>query len=91
MKWQKLTDPVKMRSSFQSLIAMRADIGWIRDMPARLKAPPRIERQGKLKSLFVEGDYTANGGKVDFYLEFIPEGRRWKLYGIRIYVLPPKR
>lgn len=33
----------------------------------------------------VEGSYDTSGIKTDFELQYIPEGKEWKLFGIRVY------
>ncbi len=83
--WAKQTNPDKMKSSFQNLIDGGADISEIKSMKADFKRAGEIEREGSLKKLMIEGSYDTSGIKTDFELQYIPEGKEWKLFGIRVY------
>jgi hypothetical protein len=89
--WQKQTSPDKMKSSFQNLIDGEADIKEIKDMKANFKRAGEIEREGSLKKLMAEGDYDTSGIKTEFELQYIPEGKEWKLFGIRVYAAVKRR
>lgn len=89
--WAKQTSPEKMKSSFQNLIDGGADMSSIKDMTATFKRAGEIEREGSLRKLMAEGEYATSGVKTEFELQYIPEGKDWKLFGIRVYTGVKKR
>ena len=82
--WAKQVTPEKFKSSFQNLIDGGADLSPIKNMSADFKRAGEIEREGSLRKLMVEGSYDTSGIKTEFELQYIPESKDWKLFGIQV-------
>lgn len=82
--WQKQISPEKMKESFQGFIDGQADLSEIKSLKANFTSPPNIKRQGSLRILEVKGDYDTTPNKSTFELQYIPEGKEWKLFGINV-------
>ncbi len=89
--WAKQTSPEKMKNGFQNLIDGKADMSSIKSMKATFTRAGEIEREGTLRKLMVEGSYDTSGVKTEFELQYIPESKEWKLFGIRVYTGVKKR
>lgn len=83
--WARQTTPEKMKASFQNLIDGDADMSEIKSMTAEFTKDAAIEREGSLRKLMTEGEYDTKDIKTKFELQYIPEGKAWKLFGIRVF------
>lgn len=82
--WQKQTSPEKMKKSFQGFIDGEADLSPIRSMKANITNTPKVEKSGSLRKLEIKGEYNTTPNKTTFELQYIPEGKDWKLFGINV-------
>lgn len=89
--WQKQTSPEKMKSSFQSFIDGKADLSEIKSLKANFTSPPTVRHGSSLRILEVKGDYDTTPNKSTFELQYIPEGKEWKLFGINVVTTIQKR
>lgn len=83
--WAKQTSPEKLKTSFQGFIDGEADMSDIKSMKADFTSPLEIEREGSIRKLMAKGEYDTSPLKTEFELQYIPEGKEWKLFGIRVY------
>jgi hypothetical protein len=83
--WARQTTPDKLKAGFQNLIDGDADMSEIKSMKAEFTKDASIEREGSLRKLMTEGEYDTKDIKTKFELQYIPEGKQWKLFGIKVY------
>lgn len=83
--WQKQITPEKFKESFQGFIDGNADMSGIRDKQATFTSPAEITKSTGVKTLEVKGEYDTFPNDTTFELKYIPEGKEWKLIGIRVY------
>ncbi len=89
--WARQTSADKMKDGFQNLIDGKADISEIKTMTADFTRAGEIEREGSLRKLMAEGSYATAGIKTEFELQYIPEGKEWKLFGIQVRTAAKRR
>jgi hypothetical protein len=77
--WQKQTSPENMKTSFQGFIDKGIRINSIGSLDADFSPTPSIGREVGFKTLKVEGKYDTSPNKTKFELNYIPEGKEWKL------------
>jgi hypothetical protein len=82
---QKTANPEKMKQTFQLFIDGEMDISSISSMTATITSPAKIETKGSYNVLSVSGEYPTYGIKTTFDLQYIAEGKDWKLLLIKIY------
>lgn len=77
--WQKQTSPENMKTSFQGFIDKGIRINSISSLDADFSPSPEIGREVGFKTLKLEGKYDTSPNKTKFELNYIPEGKEWKL------------
>ena len=77
--WQKQTSPENMKTSFQGFIDKGIRINSIGSLDADFTSSPNIGREVGFKTLKLEGKYDTSPNKTKFELNYIPEGKDWKL------------
>lgn len=82
--WQKQTSPSKLEKLFKVFIENNGDVRKITSMEPELTGRARIRREAGFKMLNVNGYYDTSPRNVKFELKYIPEGKDWKLSGIRV-------
>ena len=88
--WQRQTNPEKMKTSFQTFITGRTDISVISAMDATFTSPAKIEKRIGMNMLDVKGEYATSPIRTTFELQYVPEGKEWKLALIKV-VAPIKK
>jgi hypothetical protein len=83
--WQRQTNPDKLKQGFQTFIDGRTDISAIESMDATFTTPPGIIKNLGYNMLNVKGEYPTSPIKTTFELQYVPEGKDWKLALIRVY------
>lgn len=83
--WQKQTNPEKLKQGFQAFITGETDISNISSMKATFTTPPSVIKNMGYDMLDVKGEYPTSGIKTTFDLQYVPEGKDWKLAAIRVY------
>lgn len=83
--WQKQTSPEKLKEGFQKFIDGKVDISEISSMKASFTTPQSIVKNLGYDMLDVKGEYPTSGIKTTFDLQFVPEGKEWKLAAIKVY------
>ncbi len=82
--WQKQTTPESLKSVFQGFIDMNISIGSISDLEADFSPEPAIGREVGFKTLKLSGKYPTSPNVTKFELNYIPEGKEWKLSKIEV-------
>jgi hypothetical protein len=77
--WQKQTSPEKLKSSFQPFIDKHISIESIRSLEAEFSPDPEIGREVGYKTLMLLGKYDTSPNLTKFEINYIPEGKEWKL------------
>lgn len=88
--WQKNVTPDKFKEGFKQFIDRKVDMGAIKSEKANFTAGPKINKKGKLSELLVEGGYNISPSSVDFKLNYVAQGKDWKLSGIEVKRLREK-
>jgi hypothetical protein len=88
--WAKQTNPDKLKQGFQTFIDGRTDISSISSMNATFTSEPSIIKNLGYNMLSVKGEYSTSPIKTTFELQYVPEGKDWKLALIRV-VAPIKK
>jgi hypothetical protein len=83
--WQKQTNPDKLKQGFQLFIDGRTDISGIESMDATFTSGPEVIKNLGYNMLSVKGEYPTSPIKTTFELQYVPEGKEWKLALIRVY------
>jgi hypothetical protein len=81
--WQKQVTPDGMKTMFRQFIDGEADFGEIRDMDAVLTLR-KVKKEGSYKILEVNGEYPTTPNTTKFELNYLAEGKDWKLSKIRV-------
>ena len=82
--WQRQSSPAKLKSTFQTFIDRKIDIGEVRTMGADFTSKPRVDDSKGFKELILEGEYDTSPNPTKFELKYTPEGKNWKLTGIMV-------
>lgn len=89
--WQKQTNPDKMKQTFQNFIDGEADVSNISSMTATFTSQPQLVKKFGLDMLDVKGEYPTYPIKTTFELQYVPEGKDWKLGLIQVYTAIKKK
>ncbi len=81
--WQKQVTPDGMKDMFRQFIDGKASFGEIRDMDASFTTQ-KIKKDGQYKVLEVNGEYPTSPRTTTFQLNYLAEGKDWKLSKIRV-------
>lgn len=82
--WQKQVTPEQFKQGFNDFIVKKVEISEIKQMDANFTSSPKIDKSRGLKELVVEGRYDTSPLPTKFKLNYVPEGKEWKLYGIEV-------
>ena len=82
--WQRQSSPAKLKSTFQTFITQKIDIGAVRTMGADFTSKPRVDDSKGFKELILQGKYETLPNPTRFELKYTPEGKNWKLTGIMV-------
>lgn len=77
--WQKQTTPASLKSTFQSFITNNISIASIDPLEATFTSEPEVGREVGYKTLKLKGQYPTSPNVTKFELNYIPEGKDWKL------------
>lgn len=77
--WQKQTTPESLKTTFQGFIDKGISIASIRSLDADFSPSPEIGREVGYKTLKLNGKYPTSPNVTKFELNYIPEGKDWKL------------
>ncbi len=83
--WQKQITPDRMKQTFQVFIDGRTNISAISSMDASFTSSAKIQKQAGISLLDVKGEYPTSPIKTTFELQYMPEGKEWKLFLIKVY------
>jgi hypothetical protein len=83
--WQKQITASDLQTNFQAFIDGKADMSDIRSMTAKFNSAPEITRSSGTKTLEANGEYPTTPNASTFELKYIPEGKEWKLIGLKVY------
>jgi hypothetical protein len=78
-EWQKQTTPESMKTTFQGFIDKSISIKDISSLDAEFSPSPSIGREVGFKTLMVEGKYSTSPNLTKFELNYIANGKDWKL------------
>jgi len=78
-EWQKQTSPESMKTTFQGFIDKNISISNISSLVAEFSPSPSIGREVGYKTLILEGKYSTSPRLTKFELNYIPNGKEWKL------------
>jgi hypothetical protein len=87
---QRTANPAKMKETFQMFIDGEMDLSAVSGMTATITSPAKLENRSGFSVLSVSGEYPTSGVKTTFDLQYVAEGKDWKLLLIKIYA-PIKR
>ena len=82
--WKKQTSVEKLETTFRGFIDQKVDIGKISSQKAEFTTSPKVEREVGYQTLKLEGKYPTKPNFVKFELNYIPEGKDWKLSKIQV-------
>jgi hypothetical protein len=77
--WQKQTTPEGLKTTFQGFIDKDISIASISGLDAQFSPAPSVGREVGYKTLKLEGKYLTSPNVTKFELNYIPEGKDWKL------------
>lgn len=77
--WQKQTTPASLKTTFQSFITNNISIASIDPLEATFTDTPDVGRELGYKTLKLKGEYPTSPNVTKFELNYIPEGKDWKL------------
>ncbi|MBS1796380.1 MAG: hypothetical protein JSS81_21200 [Acidobacteria bacterium] len=83
-KWQDQITPEKFKEGFSVFVNNKTNISNIKNEKAEFTSGPKIDRSRGLRELVVEGKYNTSPLPAKFKLQYISEGKDWKLYGIEL-------
>lgn len=83
-KWQEQITPEKFKQSFNTFVEKKLDISNVKTEKASFTSGPKIDKSRRMTELIVEGRYNITPIPFKFKLNYIPEGKDWKLYGIEL-------
>jgi len=78
-EWQKQTTADKMKDTFQGFIDKGITIKDIGSMSADFSPAPSIGREVGFKTLMIQGKYSTSPMLTKFELNYIANGKEWKL------------
>lgn len=87
---QRTANPAKMKETFQQFIDGEMNISSISSMTAKITSPAKLENRSGYNIFSVSGEYPTYGVNTTFDLQYVAEGKDWKLLLIKIYA-PIKR
>lgn len=87
--WQKQTSPESLKTSFQGFIDKDISISDIASLDASFSPSPEVGREVGYKTLKLKGDYKTSPNLTKFELNYIPEGKEWKLSKIVVDTTQP--
>lgn len=82
---QRTANPAKMKETFQQFIDGEMNIASISSMQAKITSPPKLENRSGYNIFSVSGEYPTYGVTTTFDLQYVAEGKDWKLLLIKIY------
>jgi hypothetical protein len=77
--WQSQTSPEKLKTSFQPFIDKHISITPIKSLDAEFSPDPEVGREVGFKTLMLQGKYDTSPNMTKFEINYIPEGKEWKL------------
>ena len=77
--WKRQITPDKLRATFSEFVTHKADIGTIRSLDCEFSPAPAVATVVGFKTLKVFGKYRTSPMITKFELNYIPEGKEWKL------------
>ncbi|HMO80443.1 MAG TPA: hypothetical protein PKD24_06600 [Pyrinomonadaceae bacterium] len=77
--WKKQTSPEKLKASFQKFIDSNITIASIDPLTAEFSPQPSVGRELGYRTLKINGRYSTSPMLTKFELNYIPEGKEWKL------------
>ena len=77
--WQKQVTPESLRETFKPFIEKKIDISTISSLDATFSPEPEISREVGYKALKIKGQYPTKPNLTKFEINYIPEGKEWKL------------
>lgn len=81
--WQKQVTPDGMKDMFRQFIDGKASFGEIRDMDASFSLQ-KVKKDSQYKILEVTGEYPTTPNATTFELNYLAEGKDWRLSKIRV-------
>jgi hypothetical protein len=87
---QKTANPAKMKQTFQLFIDGEMDISSISSMTTTITTPAKLESRSGYNIISVAGKYPTYGVETTYDLQYVGEGKDWKLLLIKVYA-PIKR
>lgn len=87
--WQKQTSPESLKTSFQGFIDKDISISDIAALDAEFSPSPEVGREVGYKTLKLKGAYKTSPNQTKFELNYIPEGKDWKLSKIVVDTTQP--
>ncbi|MGH7782937.1 MAG: hypothetical protein ACREO5_03725, partial [Candidatus Binatia bacterium] len=78
-EWQKQTSPDSMKTTFQGFIDKSIDITNIGKLEAEYSPSPTVGREVGFKTLMLQGKYSTSPQLTKFELNYIANGKDWKL------------
>lgn len=82
--WQKETNADDLKTTFQGFIDRKIYFDDIKSMDATFSPDPKIEKKLGYKTLILDGKYPTTPNSTKFNLNYIAEGKDWKLTSIRV-------
>ena len=82
--FQKQASPEKFKEVFKDFIEQRVDFSEIKDLKANFSPAPETGSQMGYKTLSMKGTYNTTPRTTKFDLQYIAEGKEWKLISIRL-------
>ncbi|HEY0428355.1 MAG TPA: hypothetical protein VGC76_11280 [Pyrinomonadaceae bacterium] len=87
-EWKKEITADEMKTTFQGFIDKKIDISDISSLDADVSPDPSIEKELGYKTLKIKGRYATSPYPTKFLLNFIPNGKQWKLSRIEVSTKP---
>jgi hypothetical protein len=87
-EWQKQNTPDKMEQTFKPFIDNKINISRISSYTAEYYEPPSIGKEIGFNTLRIKGRYKTSPNPVKFILNYIPNGKDWKLSKIIVDTTP---
>lgn len=83
-EWKSQSKPETFNKGFDEFIKKRISIGSIRNKEADFSPDPKIDTSQRLDVLEVAGSYATSPNPTKFELSYVPNGKEWKLFAIRV-------
>lgn len=77
--WKKQVTAETLRDSFKAFVEKDVDISTIGSLDAKFSPEPEIGREVGYKTLKITGQYPTRPNQTKFEINYIPEGKEWKL------------